>query len=81
MKTLSQVPVEYVPLGRPCISCDQWGWAGSIVSAPEGQTIEFQSCHCQKSHRSLDAGAVLNGVIPGWCPNILHIMIASGEQN
>ena len=82
VNTLSTAPVRYVPLGRPCVSCDYWRWKGGVfVMTDQENKLVIQSCYCQKNHKPLDVGNVLNGVIPKWCPNVLHVMIASGEQN
>jgi hypothetical protein len=78
VKTLSTAPVRYVPIGRPCVSCDQLGYS---ISYGYRQITTFDSYHCQKSQKSLNVKAVITRVIPAWCPNVLHVMIASGEQN
>ena len=78
MRTPLIAPIRYVPFGRPCVLCSEWAWNGNQVSETH---IEIQRCYCQKAHRSLNVVEVKTKTIPRWCPNVLHIMVASGEQN
>lgn len=76
--------MRYFPLGKPCNRCGYLSWEGEASFLHNQLSVKAYSATCtygDGEFRVLDIEELTQGNIPDWCPLIVHVLLATNEQN